>query len=47
MNNTKEITTTKPMMRPTITPAFDEFSFEFSLLLSLKEGEYWRLFFKR
>jgi hypothetical protein len=44
MNNIKEINTTKPMIRPTIRPTFDEFSL---LFLSIKEGKYWRLFFKR
>jgi hypothetical protein len=38
--------TTKPRIRPTIRPVLDELSFEFSFL-SIKEGEYWRLFFKR
>jgi hypothetical protein len=47
MNKIKEINTTKPMIRPTIKPAFDGLSFEFSLFLSIKEGAYWRLFFKR
>ncbi len=49
MNNIKEINTTK--IRPTIRPVFDELLFEllFELLLflSIKEGAYWRLFFKR